>query len=685
MEKPALKSKAASRRRPWSKEEKYRDIVENSSIIILDMDTSGRVTYFSRYSREFFGFSASEIIGKNVMGTIVPYRDSYGKDLSELMKSLSLFPDRYTVNENENVKKDGTRVWIAWTNRGKFDKKGRLIGAHCFGIDRTGQKRAEDELNRYKGSLEELVKSRTLELKRSYDELMESETKFRTMSDLSLVGMIVLQDGLIKYANNGFARMTGYDIDELYSMEPGGFLRMIHESDRAFVEEQARKKQQGEKGYVTNYQARARAKNGESRWVNIFGNTILFGGRPADFISIVEITEMKKAEEALRISEQKFRNIFEEAPAGIFQSTYEGKFISVNAKLAEMFGYASPAAMLEEVTDIKTQLFADPAQRKIIVEKSNASSGYAHNEILYRRRDNSNFTANIYMRAVRDLDGKTLFFEGFVEDISERKAAEKELERYRTHLEELVESRTMELNAAKEQAESADRLKSAFLATMSHELRTPLNSIIGFTGILSQGLAGPLNDEQKKQLEMVRSSAAHLLELINDVLDISKIEAGQFNISAAEFNMADVVKKAVMTAQPMAEKKGLIFESYIEENVGNVSGDRRRVEQVMLNLISNAVKFTEKGRIRVECARTDDSVEVKVADQGIGIKKEDIKKIFTPFQQLDYGMTRHYEGTGLGLSISKKLVELMGGKIWVESEQGKGSVFGFLIPLKKGA
>ena len=268
-------------------------------------------------------------------------------------------------------------------------------------------------------------------------------------------------------------------------------------------------------------------------------------------------------------------------------------------------------------------------------------------------------------------------------EMAVRRRAEQELQQLNEELEQRVDQRTAELEEARKRAEKADQLKSAFLATMSHELRTPLNSIIGFTGILQRELPGPLNAEQKKQMGMVRNSADHLLELINDVLDLSKIEAGQLILASQTFDMRESIQRVIRTMMPAAEARGLSLTVEVAPQVDAICSDRRRVEQIMLNLLANAIKFTEWGRVQVRCRMDGDVVRLSVTDTGIGIEQADLDSLFQPFHQLESGLSRRFEGTGLGLCICRKLVGRLGGTIVVESVKGRGSTFSFTLPVGK--
>ena len=257
-------------------------------------------------------------------------------------------------------------------------------------------------------------------------------------------------------------------------------------------------------------------------------------------------------------------------------------------------------------------------------------------------------------------------------------------------LEKKVEDRTQQLQQALaelsqkgSQLEVASRHKSEFLANMSHELRTPLNAIIGFSQVLRQRLFGEINAKQEEYLDDILASGNHLLDLINDVLDLSKVEAGQVELEVATFSLREALERGVVMVRERATKNGVRLSLELGADVDLVDGDERRVRQVVFNLLSNAVKFTPRGgTVLVASAREDGEVLVSVTDTGPGIAADDQERIFEEFQQTDVGV-RQREGTGLGLALSKRLVELHRGRIWVESRSGHGSRFVFTLPIEK--
>jgi PAS domain S-box-containing protein len=265
-------------------------------------------------------------------------------------------------------------------------------------------------------------------------------------------------------------------------------------------------------------------------------------------------------------------------------------------------------------------------------------------------------------------------------EVWQRRQVEHALSEARDNLECKVAERTSELSEANERLKELDRLKSEFLAMMSHELRTPLNSIIGFTGIIRQGLAGPVNDEQKKQLGMVQNSAKHLLSLINDLLDLSRIESGRMEIREDTFSAGDLVREVIHTLEPAAAQKKLNLVSEVNPPEADLHTDRKKVFQVLLNLTGNAVKFTETGSVRVRVHLDGVRANFEVIDTGIGIRSDQLANLFQAFRQVDGSARREYEGTGLGLYLCRKLLAMLGGSIGAESQFGAGSRFHFSLP-----
>ena len=233
------------------------------------------------------------------------------------------------------------------------------------------------------------------------------------------------------------------------------------------------------------------------------------------------------------------------------------------------------------------------------------------------------------------------------------------------------------------QLEEANQHKSEFLASVSHELRTPLNAIIGFSEVMLERLFGEVNEKQEEYLNDILSSGRHLLSLINDILDLAKIEAGRMELELGAFDVPQAIDNTLMLVRERAMRRGITLERSVEPRLGEINGDERKVKQVLLNLLSNAVKFTpEGGRIEVRAVVADGTVEISVSDTGVGIAPEDHEAVFEEFRQVGSDYARRHEGTGLGLALARRFVELHGGRIWVKSQVGQGSTFTFAIPMR---
>jgi PAS domain S-box-containing protein len=396
--------------------------------------------------------------------------------------------------------------------------------------------------------------------------------------------------------------------------------------------------------------------------------------------------EQRRAVAALALSEKAFSDMMiESMPGVLYFYDDQGRFLRWNRTFEKVTGYTG-----EEIARMHPRDFFAPENRPALEERIAEVfvQGESWLEAPFVAKDGRSTPYYITGRRV-EFRGQTCLV-GVGIDITQRKEAERALRELNETLERKVAERTAELQAALVHAESADRLKSAFLATMSHELRTPMNSIIGFTSTVLQGFAGPVNDEQKKQLGMVRASGRHLLELINDVLDLSKIEAGQFQVRAEPFDLRAALERTAATVQPLAEKKNLAVRVRIAPGIGEMASDQRRAGQIVLNLLNNAIKFTERGHVSLEAELVPDfrgkpAVRLVVGDTGIGIKPEDLPTLFQPFRQVDTSLARMHEGTGLGLAICRRLATLLGGEISVASEWQRGSEFTAILPLQMPA
>jgi PAS domain S-box-containing protein len=381
----------------------------------------------------------------------------------------------------------------------------------------------------------------------------------------------------------------------------------------------------------------------------------------------------KQARDEAR-TERRFRELLEAAPDAIIEVDREGRIVLLNLVTEKLFGYK------------REELLGQPVE--LLVPRSVRASHVHHRDRYWShpatrpmgsgialegcRKDGSRFPVEISLSPVRSEEG--LRVTAVIRDISERKRAEDQFRAMR-------ENYTRELELRNREVERANQLKSEFLASMSHELRTPLHTVIGFAELLAEELEGPLNEKQKRFIGHIHKDSMHLLELINDILDLSKIEAGRLKIHREALDVAAAVEEAISSIRPGAEAKSIAV-MFAVPPIPPVMADRVRLKQILYNLLSNAVKFTpEGGTIRVEAELRDGFIEIAVTDSGIGIPRDQQEAVFDKFYQLGATTKGVREGTGLGLAITKALIEEHGGRIWVNSELGQGSRFTFTIAI----
>ncbi|HOW85107.1 MAG TPA: PAS domain S-box protein [Candidatus Aminicenantes bacterium] len=647
------------------------DLIEFLPDATFVIDRDKRVVAWNRACEALTGVKREAVLGRGDHAYSMPFT---GERRPILIDLLDMTAPEIEATNYRYVYRTGEAIY-GETFMPRL-REGR--GAHLWGsaaplVDRQGRRAGAIEIIR------DVTSQRLVQLA-----LKESEVKHRLLFETASDAVLLLRRDRIIDCNPRALTMFGGDRDRIVGALVQAFSPPVQPdgrpSDKAGNEEIDQTLETGPRSFEWTY----RRLDGTTFPAHVNLNRLDLGDERLVQAVVRDISAQKAAARALAESERKYRELVENANSIILHWTTDGRILFINEFGQRFFGFTEDELRDRHVigTIVPDNGSADRNLRRMIAEIGRDPAAFEQNVNENMRRDGERVWIAWNNKVVRDEQGRTAEVLSIGQDITARKRAEDELMRIQADLERRVAERTAELVVAKERAEEADRLKSAFLAAMSHELRTPLNSVIGFTGLLLQGLAGPLTEEQARQLQMVKGSGQHLLALINEVLDLSKIEAGELEVRLESFDLPASVRKAVQAVRPLADKKGLRLDDRLAADVGRITSDRRRVEQILLNLLSNAVKFTETGGVVVDCRRDGDRVVTSVTDTGIGIEPGDIGRLFQPFRQLDSGLTRQYEGTGLGLSICKRLVERLGGTISVESEPGRGSTFRFSLPLR---
>lgn len=542
---------------------KYRTLIDQSTSIVLELDTDGVILFINSFGKRLFHFKDEEIVGKNIVGTIVNEFDSSGYDLKNKLSIVSKNPENYYSSENENVKKNGEKLWIAWTNNGIYSPEGKLIKTICFGIDRTKQKEIE---RRLEGQYIQLQKE--ISRRKKVEEELERRVFERTEELINTNNSLSCEIELNKKIQN-----------DLIEKDSG--LQLAAQSAKLAVWE-------------------LDIESGELTWSN----------------RVCELFGIENSEK------NNMNSLFD-----LIHPDDKEKFKETN------------------LLAIKGEKEYDTEYR--VVRKD----GY----IIHIKSQGT---------LIRNSEGHPLKVIGVGRDITEELNSEKEL------------------IAAKERAEESDKLKSSFLRNMSHEVRTPLNSIIGFAKLISQ------KDNSIEDIREFTSEITHntekLISIIDNIIEISKIYSNQIVPQIKPFDLLSLIKNIVYEQNFVVKEKGIIINCEINHSCDEfiLNSDEEKIGKVINYIIDNSIKFTQKGDVLVKCMIDHSNAEISVIDTGIGIPEEMKRVVFFPFRQVDSELTRSYGGNGLGLPIAKAYIELIGGKISLESELDKGTRVKISIPIK---
>ncbi|WP_010162388.1 PAS domain S-box protein [Sphingomonas sp. PAMC 26617] len=619
-------------------EERFRHMTDSAPIGVFRADEHGQLTYVNRVWSEKVGLTIEEMLGdgwRRALNTDVPFEED---------------PTWRGFNKPGDVRRrvtcfhgaDGADLWIETVNAAEFDQDGKLSGFIGAAHDVTEQRRVNERLS-------------------------ASERRFQALANLAPAGIFRTDaSGGCSYVNDSWLQTTGLKNGE---WENSGWVRALHPDDQDRVFEGWAQAVAEQRDYRADF--RWIKPDGSCSWVDVIGRPEHdVDGAVTGFIGVsLDITERRHAEQILAEREQQLRILASNATDAVLRISLTGQCLYASPSATRLLGV--PAEHL-----VGTQILArfhpedDATVRDAFAEL--AAGAINHRTIAYRAQSADDPTGYRWFEAhcglVRDEDHAPREIIASIRDVSDNKALEEDLK------------------TARQRAESAASAKAAFLANMSHEIRTPMNGVLGFTELLGMT---ELSAEQRRHVDLIADSGRSMMRLLNDILDISKIDSGQMEIAHERVDLRHSLKSAARLMEPIAQSKGVAILIDVSDSIPQaMMGDRLRIRQIMLNLIGNAVKFTEHGKIairaRSEGAGAHASLVMDVEDSGIGIAADRLTMIFEQFAQADSSTARKYGGTGLGLAISSNLARLMGGTITVRSVEGRGTTFTVTLPLVAG-
>ena len=607
--------------------------VENTPLAVIEWDHEFRVLRWSPAAQKLFGWKADEVLGKRYSDWEFVVPDDIDA-VNQVGHRQNEGQEHHGISRNRNYTKLGTVLNCEWYNSALYNEAGKLISVLSLVLDVTVATRIEEALRKSEAQ---------------YRLLFESNPQAMWVYDLTTLRFLAVNDAAVRhygYSRAEFLEMTIKDI------RPADDVKLLEEylaSDDASVE------QAGE--------WRHRTKDGTVINVDIRSSRLTFGGRPAEFVLVTDVTERKKAEQALRISEDRYRDLVDNSHELICTHDLQGRVLSVNPWAARMLGYPQDSLVGINIRDGLLPEYReqfDEYLRTVITEGSARG-------VMKVKTATGETRLWEYYNTLRTEGVEKPIVRGMAHDATERRHALK---------------REKE---ARMEAEAANRVKDEFLSTLSHELRTPLTAIMGWA---DQLLHDEVEQKNRRQaLETIFRNANSQCQLINDLLEVSRIITGKLRLEFVACELHSVIEAAAQSIRPTAEAKGVRLQVLLEPHVGLVFGDHERLQQVVWNLLSNGVKFTHKGGlVQVTLQRINSHVEIVVNDTGVGIRSDFLPHVFDRFRQADGSTTRNYGGLGLGLAIVRHLVELHGGTAWAESGgDNQGSKFIVRLPALNAA